>query len=60
MSEGKQFAVLGNPVEHSLSPVIHQHFAAQFGYDITYARQLLQRDTFEPFVRNFSPRAELG
>ena len=60
MSEGKQFAVLGNPVEHSLSPVIHQHFAAQFGYDITYARQLLQRDTFEPFVRKFFAAGGVG
>ena len=60
MSEGKQFAVLGNPVEHSLSPVIHQHFAAQFGYGITYARQLLQRDTFEPFVRNFFAAGGVG
>jgi len=34
----KYFAVIGHPVAHSRSPIIHQAFAKQFGHEITYAR----------------------
>ena len=49
----RQFAVLGNPIQHSLSPVIHGHFARQFGHAISYSRQLLERDSFAKYVREF-------
>ena len=49
----RQFAVLGNPIRHSLSPVIHGHFARQFGHVISYSRQLLERDSFAQYVRDF-------
>ncbi len=49
----RQFAVLGNPIRHSLSPVIHGHFARQFGHAISYSRQLLERDSFAQYVRDF-------
>ena len=34
----KYFAVIGHPVAHSRSPIIHQAFAKQFGHEIAYAR----------------------
>ena len=51
--ESRKFAVLGNPVEHSLSPVIHQHFARQFGHDIEYSRQRLETESFAQYVQDF-------
>ena len=46
-------AVVGNPIEHSRSPAIHQQFAAQTGVKLTYDRLLAPRDGFALTVRNF-------
>lgn len=42
-----KYAVIGNPVEHSKSPLIHQAFARQTGQDISYERILAPLDGFE-------------
>ena len=41
-----RYAVIGNPVEHSLSPQIHAEFARVTGQDIAYGRILAPRDGF--------------
>ncbi len=48
-----RYAVIGNPVAHSQSPVIHQAFADQTGQHITYERILSQPDQFTDTVRAF-------
>lgn len=48
-----QFAVMGNPIEHSLSPKIHQLFAQQTGVEIHYKKILIDESRFEDQVRDF-------
>ena len=51
--EADSFAVVGNPVAHSLSPDIHREFARQTAQSITYSRWLLEKDSFASDVKRF-------
>ena len=46
----KKFAVLGFPVEHSLSPVIHNSFAKQINIDISYSKIKVDLKRFKEVV----------
>lgn len=43
----KQFYVIGNPIAHSKSPIIHKHFAEQFGINIEYDLKHCELNEFE-------------
>ncbi len=47
------FAVIGDPVEHSLSPKIHNLFAKQHGNQIEYEKIRVTRGSFVGFVEDF-------
>ena len=47
------YAVVGNPVAHSVSPAIHAEFAHQTGQDLDYVRLLAPRDGFNATVLKF-------
>jgi shikimate dehydrogenase len=47
------YAVIGNPIAHSKSPVIHTRFAEQTGERIEYRRLLAPLDGFVETVRAF-------
>ena len=49
----KKFAVIGNPVVQSKSPMIHENFAAQFGIELEYSRLLSPINAFEKTVETF-------
>lgn len=47
-----KLAVFGNPIAHSMSPLIHQHFAKLHGHEISYERLLVEgkfKDAAEAF-----------
>jgi len=48
-----RYAVIGNPIAHSKSPVIHAAFARQTGQDLVYERILGPVDGFEGAVDAF-------
>jgi len=48
-----RYAVIGNPVAHSKSPLIHASFARQTGQDISYERMLAPLDGFAATVHAF-------
>lgn len=54
------YAVIGNPVDHSLSPWIHAAFARQTGEDIAYEKITAPKDGFESVARRFFAAGGLG
>ncbi|MDR3442180.1 MAG: shikimate dehydrogenase [Legionella sp.] len=49
----QRFAVVGNPIDHSLSPVIHQYFAKQTKVQLTYEKIKGEDSSFEQQVSDF-------
>lgn len=55
-----KYAVIGNPIAHSKSPLIHAEFARQTGQDMEYGRILGDPDDFLGEVRRFAARGGHG
>lgn len=55
-----RYAVIGNPVAHSKSPLIHAQFAAQTGEPIVYERLLAPLAGFADSVRAFVAEGGCG
>lgn len=55
-----KYAVIGNPIAHSKSPLIHEAFAKQTGQDISYERILAPLDGFEATVRDLIAKGYKG
>lgn len=50
------YAVIGHPIAHSKSPLIHDAFAKEAGIDLDYTRVLAPLDGFEATVRDLMSR----
>lgn len=59
-SQTDRYAVIGNPIEHSKSPLIHAQFAQQSGQDMVYERVLGNLDDFAGDVRAFAEAGGRG
>lgn len=55
-----RYAVIGYPVEHSHSPLIHTLFARQTGEDIAYTRLAVKPEVFAGAVRQFAQQGGRG
>ncbi len=56
----KRFAVVGNPIEHSLSPQIHECFAEICDIEIVYKRVLATEENFDELVQRFFEKGGRG
>ena len=54
------YAVIGNPIAHSKSPLIHAEFSRQTGQDIRYEAILAPVDAFPATVNSFRTRGGKG
>lgn len=55
-----KYAVIGNPIAHSKSPLIHEAFAKQTGEDISYERILAPLDGFSTTVNDLIAKGYKG
>lgn len=55
-----QYAVIGNPIAHSKSPLIHEAFAQQTRQDMQYARILAPLDGFAATVQDLIAKGYKG
>ncbi len=56
----KQFAVVGNPIEHSRSPELHQAFASAVGIQLEYHKRLAPLDGFQQSIETFFKQGGSG
>jgi len=56
----KNFAVIGNPVNHSLSPLIHHQFARQFDIELEYVKIQAREGEFRRKIDEFNSNGGSG
>jgi len=55
-----KYAVIGNPIAHSKSPMIHEAFARQTRQDMTYERILAPLDAFSETIQDLIAKGYKG
>ncbi len=55
-----KYAVFGNPIQHSLSPQIHQNFAKQFSLNIDYQKIIAEIHNFDTTINKFIKNGGVG
>ena len=48
----KTFLVIGNPIEHSLSPKLHNYWIKKYKINATYEKNLLDNSEIEDLIFN--------
>ena len=56
----KKYAVIGNPIKHSLSPTIHEYFAQKLNINLSYEKIFSDVDKFELELKKFFEGGGLG
>ena len=48
----KKFLVIGNPIKHSLSPKLHNHWIRKYNLKASYDKKLLEHDELKKLILN--------
>jgi Shikimate 5-dehydrogenase len=48
----KKFIVIGNPIKHSLSPLVHNYWFEQNMIEATYEKVLVEEKGLEDVIQN--------
>ncbi|MEZ5828094.1 MAG: shikimate dehydrogenase [Hyphomicrobiales bacterium] len=56
----RRACVIGWPVEHSRSPMIHRYWLEQYGIDGAYEKEAVKPEDFEEFVRSLATQGYVG
>ena len=56
----KRACVIGDPISHSRSPLVHGFWLAELGIDGSYGREHVPSDALAPFIRGLRQRGYLG
>ena len=46
----KKYLVIGNPIEHSLSPLLHNFWLKKYGINAIYEKQLVEKNDIEKII----------
>ncbi len=55
-----KLAVMGDPIEHSLSPLLHQQFAQKYGYIIDYQKIRVNQQELPHALKDFWAQGGVG
>ena len=56
----KKLCVIGNPIEHSLSPKLHNHWIKKHKLDFIYEKYLLEKGDLENFINDIKSNKVFG
>ena len=48
----KKYLVIGNPIEHSLSPLLHNFWLKKHGINAIYEKQLVEKNNIEKIIND--------
>ena len=54
----KKFLVIGNPIDHSLSPKLHNYWIKKYKIDAVYEKKLLNNNEIEGLILNIRDEYE--
>ena len=56
----KKFLVIGNPIEHSLSPILHNYWIKSNGIDAIYEKQKIDESELEQVILQIKKKKIYG
>ena len=60
MKQKDRYGVIGDPIEHSLSPKIHTQFSNQLGLQVDYQKYHVRPEELELFIKEFFVKGGRG